>query len=252
MVIWYHITETSSSEHFEELRTFLNLKKDNMLGTGDKRLIEKDEEEEEEEEEEKKLDKLELDSLLGCDLQDKLIQVHVCRINTVIMSSMSKGTSFEGYHPVMRGINNVEHFPRPLSDMIRFLLLDKYGGLYMDADAVLIRDLTPLFTSSPNLDCFSSFWGVQGFMNTGAILRLKHKSEHASLLIQGLVKAAKRGEEGVSGGGGGGGGGGLLINTFHPKSVTKIAKKLGLFPYHFKPLSLAFFEPAWCQPVTYI
>lgn len=47
-----------------------------------------------------------------------------------------------------------------LSDMFRILLLTKYGGLWVDADAILLRDLTPLIRMGP--------WCVGTMLNPNA------------------------------------------------------------------------------------
>jgi hypothetical protein len=196
---------------------------------------------------------------------------------------------------------------------------------------------------------FSSFWGVQGYLNTGAALRLHSGSLSADLLFKGLIEVAGRQSRATTlredGGGrrqapssssssfsitttntssssissyssssshsgssssssssrsttsssrsGNDNNFGLSIHDFHPKSVTKVAKAKGLFDNKMflhssessssnnnsnnkllsqpgmksvrgsdnekkeaaattallVPLSLAFFEPAWCQPV---
>lgn len=37
-----------------------------------------------------------------------------------------------------------------LSDIIRNLLLSKYGGVWLDADTIPLRDLTPMIRSGPS------------------------------------------------------------------------------------------------------
>jgi mannosyltransferase OCH1-like enzyme len=35
------------------------------------------------------------------------------------------------------------------SDLIRLLLLSKYGGIWLDADSIPLRDMTPLIRAGP-------------------------------------------------------------------------------------------------------
>ncbi|KAF2094281.1 hypothetical protein NA57DRAFT_80691 [Rhizodiscina lignyota] len=41
-----------------------------------------------------------------------------------------------------------------MSDIVRNLLLDKYGGVWVDSDTILLRDLTPLIRSGPSAPAF--------------------------------------------------------------------------------------------------
>jgi mannosyltransferase OCH1-like enzyme len=42
------------------------------------------------------------------------------------------------------------HMPiQTRSDLIRLLLLSKYGGMWLDADSIPLRDFTPLIRAGP-------------------------------------------------------------------------------------------------------
>ncbi|CAG8715815.1 26245_t:CDS:2 [Dentiscutata erythropus] len=70
------------------------------------------------------------------------------------------------------------------SDLVRFTLLHRYGGMYFDADALLLRDISPLY----NLDIdFAYRWSVWKHYNT-AILRLHSNSTVGRLIIEAAMK----------------------------------------------------------------
>ena len=95
-------------------------------------------------------------------------------------------------------------------------------------------------------------------------LRTKHASASAikrnpsSRLFEALVEAAApkhqaKGKTATKASAVEGATNNLLIPIFHPHSVTRIAAKSGFmrdssFHGELVPLTLAFFEPAWCQP----
>lgn len=58
------------------------------------------------------------------------------------------------------------------SDVFRFLVLTLYGGIYLDADTLLLRDLEPLFGRE-----FAYHWTYQKGLNT-AVMGLKKHSEY--------------------------------------------------------------------------
>lgn len=65
---------------------------------------------------------------------------------------------------------------RGYSDMVRFVALSQYGGIYIDADTVLLRDFSPYFCVQ-----FSGRWGISNYYNT-APLGLHKNSTLARLL----------------------------------------------------------------------
>lgn len=77
------------------------------------------------------------------------------------------------------------------SDAVRFLVLYKYGGIYIDADCLILRDLRPL----RNVE-FVYEWSFEGYPNT-AVTGLKKGSAVAAELLTGAVSSSfKRAQQG--------------------------------------------------------
>ena len=64
-----------------------------------------------------------------------------------------------------------------LSDAVRFVVLHKYGGMYIDADILLLRDLQPFYRHE-----FAYRWSTLNEFNT-AVLRLYSQSNISSKLL---------------------------------------------------------------------
>jgi WD repeat and SOF domain-containing protein 1 len=64
-----------------------------------------------------------------------------------------------------------------VSDAVRFVVLHKYGGMYIDADILLLRDLQPFYMHE-----FAYRWSILDEFNT-AILRLYPQSNISSILL---------------------------------------------------------------------
>ncbi|KAG0055703.1 hypothetical protein BGZ83_007711 [Gryganskiella cystojenkinii] len=71
--------------------------------------------------------------------------------------------------------------PVALSDEARFLILNRNGGVYLDADVVLLRDMTPFYDSEIE---FAYEWSNTRMYNT-AILRLLPGSSVARRILDG-------------------------------------------------------------------
>ncbi|CAG8798871.1 7088_t:CDS:2, partial [Gigaspora rosea] len=70
------------------------------------------------------------------------------------------------------------------SDIVRFTLLHRYGGIYFDVDTILLRDVSPLY----NLDIeFAYRWSVWKGYNT-VILQLHSNSTVGRLIIEAAMK----------------------------------------------------------------
>lgn len=83
-----------------------------------------------------------------------------------------KGTTGHGQQPVK---------PVALSDEARFLILNRNGGIYLDADVLLLKDMSPFFDSGVE---FAYEWSNTGMYNT-AILRLFPGSSVARRILDG-------------------------------------------------------------------
>ncbi|KAG0283828.1 hypothetical protein BGZ96_011806 [Linnemannia gamsii] len=71
--------------------------------------------------------------------------------------------------------------PVALSDEARFLILNRNGGIYLDADVLLLKDMSPFFDSGVE---FAYEWSNTGMYNT-AILRLFPGSSVARRILDG-------------------------------------------------------------------
>ncbi|CAG8646266.1 13557_t:CDS:1 [Funneliformis mosseae] len=70
---------------------------------------------------------------------------------------------YKGWKEIME-----KHSSVAFSDLVRFVVLNRYGGMYMDGDVLFLRDMRPLYHSG--LD-FSYKWSFKTEYNT-AVLRL--------------------------------------------------------------------------------
>lgn len=63
-------------------------------------------------------------------------------------------------------------------DLFRILILNNYGGVYVDTDVVFLRDFAPLLK-----DEFMYKWGLEKNMINGAVMRMFKKSKLCSDLL---------------------------------------------------------------------
>ncbi|KAG0296066.1 hypothetical protein BGZ96_010230 [Linnemannia gamsii] len=77
--------------------------------------------------------------------------------------------------------------PVALSDEARFLILNRYGGMYLDADVLLLRDMSPFYDAGIE---FAYEWSNQLMYNT-AILRLNKGSNVARRILDGATMKEK-------------------------------------------------------------
>ncbi|KAG0260697.1 hypothetical protein BGZ95_004382 [Linnemannia exigua] len=73
--------------------------------------------------------------------------------------------------------------PVALSDEARFLILNRYGGIYLDADVLLLRDMSPFYDAGME---FAYEWSNTLMYNT-AILRLSKGSSVARRILDGAT-----------------------------------------------------------------
>ena len=83
---------------------------------------------------------------------------------------------FKNWENITSSVENSVHF----SDMVRFVTLHNYGGVYLDADVLVLKDMRPLFNSPHE---FAYQWSYLDHYNT-AVLRLRKESPTAQLIIQ--------------------------------------------------------------------
>ncbi|RHZ82791.1 hypothetical protein Glove_103g229 [Diversispora epigaea] len=117
------------------------------------------------------------------------------------------------------------HSSVAFSDMVRFILLYKYGGIYIDADVLLIRDMRPLYYS--NFE-FSYHWSSKREYNT-AVLRLWKNGTTARMILQGAVKNKM---------------------NFHPYRIRKYLSQNDSYEEankHLYMLPVGLFDPLWLK-----
>eukprot|EP00041_Stephanoeca_diplocostata_P023501 m.578799 g.578799 ORF g.578799 m.578799 type:complete len:763 (+) comp22309_c0_seq5:142-2430(+) len=78
----------------------------------------------------------------------------VIQFHRVDLYALAEGTCLEGQHEYLNGTVPPDWHdkkvmgPKEKADLTRILLLNKYGGIWLDTDDVLLRDLRPLFEFS--------------------------------------------------------------------------------------------------------
>ncbi|THW91633.1 hypothetical protein D6D15_03709 [Aureobasidium pullulans] len=116
-------------------------------------------------------------------------------------------------------------FPQAISDTVRFIILHQHGGVYLDMDALMLRDLRPLLI--PQKHAFAERWGAHnnpGEYNT-AIMSLTANSSLSSYLLRGGVR--------------------MGLN-FHPRVMGRMIWKEGR-DLEFPMLETAAFDPIWTE-----
>lgn len=106
-----------------------------------------------------------------------------------------------------------------LSDVARFIVTHRFGGIYIDADTLLLRDWEEIWGWK---GAFAYRWSYHDFYNT-AVLHLNKGSALGSFLFR---TALKNGFD------------------FHPSSITRYLKDAHLSPL-LAQLPDALFDPAW-------
>ncbi|EIW86819.1 hypothetical protein CONPUDRAFT_134168 [Coniophora puteana RWD-64-598 SS2] len=112
-----------------------------------------------------------------------------------------------------------------LSDMVRFILCHRFGGIYLDADTLFLRDWEELWGWK---GAFAYRWSYHDAYNT-AVLRMNKNSALGSFLFRTAVKN------------------GL---DFHPMSISKYLDDAHLQSLLFR-VPDALFDPAWLNTEGY-
>ncbi|EIW69803.1 hypothetical protein TREMEDRAFT_43487 [Tremella mesenterica DSM 1558] len=112
-----------------------------------------------------------------------------------------------------------------LSDMARFVLTHRFGGIYLDADTIFLRDWEELWNYRGQ---FAYRWSWHQKYNT-AVLKLHKGSALASFLFKTAL------ENGLD---------------FHPMTVSRYLKDAGLERLLFR-IPDALFDPAWLNMERY-
>lgn len=115
--------------------------------------------------------------------------------------------------------------PQAISDAVRFVILHQYGGLYLDMDVLMLRDMRPLLL--PQQHSFAERWAAHshpGDYNT-AIMSLSANSSLSSYLLRGGVR--------------------MGLN-FHPRVIGRMAWK-DKRDQELLMLETAAFDPIWTE-----
>jgi hypothetical protein len=113
--------------------------------------------------------------------------------------------------------------PVAISDALRFVVLHLYGGVYLDMDILLLRDMRPLLLTPDHN--FAERWAVHthpGDFNT-AVMSLNANSSLSSYLLRGGVR--------------------MGLN-FHPRIIGRMAWKDGRVE-EFVMFETGLFDPIW-------
>ena len=130
-----------------------------------------------------------------------------------------------------------ERYLVSVSDLIRFAVLDKYGGIYTDGDTIYLRDMRMLWYMN-----FSYRWSFLEQYNT-AVIGFNKKLDPS---IDALLSAINTEQSSLE----------SLIRGFHPNSVSVHVRKLNKLNsvYNYQPLvnlHSYFFDGAWlCNDKT--
>ncbi|KAF9926820.1 hypothetical protein FBU30_003674 [Linnemannia zychae] len=124
---------------------------------------------------------------------NQFITIHAWDQAAEIAFSYPTDPSVQSDENTKNGINNKKSGQEPgssttdpvkpvaLSDEARFLILNRHGGIYLDADVLLLKDMSPFFDSGYE---FAYEWSSTGMYNT-AILRLFPNSSVARRILDG-------------------------------------------------------------------
>ncbi|CED84386.1 Glycosyltransferase, DXD sugar-binding motif [Phaffia rhodozyma] len=112
-----------------------------------------------------------------------------------------------------------------LSDMVRFVLLHRFGGIYLDADNILLRDWEELWNWK---GAFAYRWSYHDKYNT-AIIKMHKKSALTSFLFKTALENKM---------------------DFHPMTISRYLEDAGLSPLLYR-LPDALFDSAWLNMEKY-
>jgi WD repeat and SOF domain-containing protein 1 len=114
---------------------------------------------------------------------------------------------------------NYDHVSVILSDLARFVLCHRFGGVYVDADVIFLRDWAELLRAPW---AFTYRWSRLPAYNT-AVLRLRRGSALGSFILRSAL---------------------LHDLNLHPMAITRYLTDAGLDPMLAR-LPDALFDPAW-------
>ena len=117
-----------------------------------------------------------------------------------------------------------------LSDLVRFVVLDAYGGIYTDGDVIYLKDMSLLWQSN-----FAYRWSYTDNYNTAVLGVNKMFDSSISQVYNRIISSNKNINS--------------LINSFHPLSLSNTVRNLNKNSiYDYGPLRTFhsyLFDPAW-------
>ncbi|KAI9736497.1 MAG: hypothetical protein M1818_006007 [Claussenomyces sp. TS43310] len=122
--------------------------------------------------------------------------------------------------------DQITYFTVAVSDAARLIILHLYGGVYLDMDMILLRDLRPLLLSPTP---FAERWGAWPRMYNNALLSLPANSSISSYLLYG---------------------GARMGMTFHFVNLGRMLlqeQRDEVSPRGLTKLESAFFDPIWTE-----
>lgn len=94
-----------------------------------------------------------------------------------------RGTPLENSPELYRGVS-----PAARSDLFRFITLYKHGGVYLDMDMMLLRDMGELFRQPFLSDEFCYRWSSDLPSANTAVLRLRRRGETVQAIMERCVE----------------------------------------------------------------
>ena len=95
----------------------------------------------------------------------------------------AQGTALEGSHLLEAATSSNDPRFYLFGDLVRLLVLARYGGVYVDMDVLLLRNLGPILGHE-----FAEQWGSSCFESNGAVLRMKAGSIFAKHILKFVSK----------------------------------------------------------------
>ena len=109
----------------------------------------------------------------------------ICEIRIFNYEEEIKCTFFEIYKP--RSLNTSYSYQ---TDLIRYILLYKYTGVWFDLDIIFLRDCSPLFNNFHNEICVYN-WAEQPHPNGAYFQNLVEKNEKFEFFVKTLIQMGR-------------------------------------------------------------
>jgi len=134
----------------------------------------------------------------------------------------AQGTPLEGSYLLQAAASSNDPRFYLFGDLVRLLVLARHGGVYVDMDVLLLRNLGPLLGHE-----IAEQWGISCFESNGAVLRMKAGSAFAKHILHFVAKTDPN----------------ELSSSFAPYAWGKLAyyNSLG----HFLRVPICFIDSYW-------